>query len=184
MIAITRFIPILVTGWMLAGCRQELEVLPSPDSPSAPSLLINSSFELGDMPNIDGWRPSSPSSVVFSTIVPPEGGIWSVSLDSHLTSEISLLAIVPTTPGTDIFRLSLWTRKTGLGGTASIVTKRSDSLFVSQTAGITTPDWSEMTILDTISLAPGDSVGVLLSGGRSLSTSGTSFFDRCTLVRF
>jgi hypothetical protein len=126
---------------------------------------------------------NSASSIDFSQDVPPDGGGWSVSINSYPNTDVFLLTKVPATTGSHVYRLSVWSKRIGIGGSAGIIIRRDDSLFVSSSMSIGGTEWSEVALIDTILASTGDSVGVILSGGISLTGSGTTYFDRCALER-
>jgi hypothetical protein len=164
------------------GCREETE-FPNDNSQDNPILLVNTSFELGIDPSLTGWRTNAPALVDFSRDVPPDGGLWSAVLGTNPGTDVFLLTTVPVQEGSDAYRLTLWTRRIGVGGMADLILIRNDSMIVTSSALVPDISWSEVSLLDTLTTIPGDSLAVRLSGGVSAAGDGTTLFDLCTLER-
>ena len=166
------------------GCREEGVVetmFPPTDDTSA--ILINTSFELGGNHTLAGWTISTPSVVSFSPDVPPDGGSWSVTIGVEWDPLPAISSNVPAPEGTHVYKLRVWAKRTGVGGSAAIMIRRPDTLLTSRFVAIPDTGWTTYTIIDTISAERGDSVGVRLAGAISQLVPGTTFFDLCVLEK-
>jgi len=171
----------------IGGCREERIINPIIPPSDTLDVLVNTSFELGGSPTLAGWTIVTDPAVEFSTDVPPEGGGWSVTVDATWTpptAPAQVLTIVPTQDGTSIYRLTVWAKRNGVGGSAAILIKQSGTTLLSKSVFIQDSLWTAITILDTISTTLGDSIGVRLAGGISQLAGGTTYFDLCLLERF
>ncbi len=163
----------------LLGCILEDPVSSIPDS----NLLLNPSFEIYGIPSLLGWVPSTEdtSAIHFFREVPPQGGKYSLGLETAWTAANSATAKVPAMVGSHRYRLALWARSNGVSGFASLYLKTSDTLAFRKTVELPETAWTSYSLIDTIVAKQGDSLFVSLSGGMSQLLAGRTLFDLCTL---
>ncbi|MDH4071268.1 MAG: hypothetical protein OEV30_12705, partial [Ignavibacteria bacterium] len=128
-----------------------------------------------------GWTVSDLTRAGFSSDTPPDGGLWSASMITASGTPVYAQTTVPTTPGNQVYKLTVWSKKTVIDGAAALILKRETGAESSSSVPINVVGWQTYTLFDTLSTLPGDSVIVRLSGGRSIQPTGSVLFDLCLL---
>ncbi len=140
--------------------------------------VVNGSFESDGQPSLSGWRFTCGGGV-SSPEAPPGGGTWSLkvapgNLQGCFPSTAS--QTVSTVQSGEVWRLTAWVRQdTATFTVASLYWQIVPSGGTSGTlpADTTTArGWTQLTVVDTLFLAPGDSAVIVLDAGR---TSGPEF---------
>jgi len=166
------------------SCREEA-IVEQPLPPSGTTVtLLNTSFELGAGPTLAGWTINDSSLVDFSPDVPPTGENWSLTVGAKWApSPPAVSRSFVALDGTHIYELRVWAKRTGVGGTAAITWKQANTPVTLKSVPITDSTWTAYTILDTLTGAQGDSVGIRLAGAISQLAPGTTYFDLCVFER-
>jgi hypothetical protein len=168
----------------IAGCRD------NPSSPtSSDNLIINPSFEQNGNPSLTGWTYTFyDTSSRFSSDVPVNGGLYSVSLTNLWGPPSPLQQAFPLSQGVYRYRLSAWSKavpKNALqaSGWMNIIHKTPDTLLVRKLISFGDSVWTEHSMLDTISAKEGDSIIVSLYAGHSQWSDGTTLFDLVEFIK-
>jgi hypothetical protein len=163
------------------GCSKD----DSNSSSSSDSInyIHNSSFEYNNLPSSDNWQSDQGISVIFSNDVPPGGGTWSVMLQTVWGPVLTLENTVAAVPGTQFLRYSAWCRGEGITGKAEFYLIRQKSMILRKGFDITDSSWVWYSYLDTVTLVPGDSLCIRLSGGFSNLLTGSTWFDLCKIEK-
>ena len=173
-----RFWKIVCAGVLvLTGCREIQTITPEPGTPDRSVILVNSSFELGSAATYSGWSVNDVQRAGFSSDTPPDGGNWAAALITAPLTPVYIQTVAPTTPGTRVYKVTLWGKKTVIDGSVSVLLKRDSGSETSSTFSISQIGWYRYTLLDTLSALPGDSIVVRLSGGRSDVPTGSVLYD-------
>ncbi len=167
----------------LASCREEINISSDANPPGQSGTLLNSSFEQGGGSTLLGWTASNPQLTTFTTDVPPDGGMWAVSLASTPGPATYIQALFPAGTGTSIYKLSVWGKYLRTPGTVSVIQKIQDNIAVRVSIPVQDTVWNSYVLFDTLSTGPGDSIGVRLSGGITEITTGIVVFDLCLFER-
>jgi len=135
--------------------------------PTDANLIPNGSFETDHTPTIQGWRFGNPQLAQLVNEAPPDGGNWSLQLtaDWAPTSGFVYTPVTNVHSG-DIVKLSAYIRATGRfggGGVIRIVTGPNNYSSHAKWTSSTDTLWSQVSIIDTLTLSPGDTVWVVLS---------------------
>lgn len=158
------------------SCKKSGDTIVGP--PNGVNLIANSSFESNGTPSFQGWQVNDTSLVRFSTDVPPDGGAWSICIET-VWGHARVQTIIALPEGTHPYKLSIWAKRQGVGGTISLIFNNAirNSLTVSDTT------WTVYTFNDTLTTVGGDRVVVELAGGFSQLLSGKTYFDICKFER-
>lgn len=174
------FIILIVVGF---GCK---------DNGTGPTTIINlipnSTFESNGIPSLNGWyewNESDTSIVDFSSDVPSGGGGFSVRFQARQYAPCpnnSVYAKVTTSSGNHRYRLSVYGKRNGVGGSISVYVgyppcEVDHDHFV--TVPITDTVWTLYSFSDTLRTVSTDTIYVLLFGGGTEITDGTTFFNTC-----
>jgi hypothetical protein len=163
---------------IICSCNEE-----EPTAPTEENLLLSTSFEKNGQASADGW--TLPAGSDFSTSVPPNGGSYSLGLNSSSPPGDYAFIKVPVKTQYTINKLTFWAKSTGVSnnvyGKAVLSLIRNGSEIESRSIQIDVIDWRSFSIQDTFSVAAGDSFLVKLSGGISQLLPGTAYFDLCQL---
>ena len=163
----------------ISSCSEE----ESPVTPPAGNILINSSFEKNGQPSSDGW--TIPAGSKYSSDVPPNGGKYSLLLEPNWGPEIYAEIKVPVLDQYNSYRLSFWSKSSGVTsgiyGKAVLSLVRNGSEVKSISKTLDNIVWSSNILADTFSVASGDSFLVKFSAGQSQLFPGETNFDICTL---
>ncbi len=130
----------------------------------------NGSFEVDDQPSLSGWRFAC-EGLSFED-APSEGGTWSLMLaPGNLQGCFPGQAFqtIPAVQNGEVWRLTAWVKQDpNTPSVASIYWKTSsaDGTATSLSADTTSArSWTQLIVVDTLSLLPGDSVMIVLDAG-------------------
>jgi len=171
-------IPVLMIICINSCSEQETSVNPPPEN-----TLINTSFEKDGKFSTEGW--SLPVESDSSTMVPPDGGRYSLKLKSSQPPENFAEIKVPVLLQFNNYKLSFWSKANGITsgvfGRAVLSLVRNSTVIKSESISVSDIDWNSYSIADTFTVAEDDSFLVQLSGGMSQLFSGETYFDLCVL---
>ncbi|MEO8399247.1 MAG: carbohydrate binding domain-containing protein [Ignavibacteriaceae bacterium] len=139
------------------GCDQ------SPVEPEiGENLLANGSFEINNIPTLNGWRFGNEQLAKLINEAPAIGGNWSLQLTSDWapTTGYVYTPVVNLKSG-DIVELSAYVRATSQFGGEGIIYLSYNNHRKSASSNDTV--WNKISIIDTLSLAPNDTLWVTLS---------------------
>ena len=146
-------------------------------------VIISDSFEIAGQPSHLGWQVDT-DLTSGQDEAPPNGGQWSLRLDSGTPPFIgnAILDIYPNY-GSGIYEFSVWVKTTGTATVTLGVLAPDDQ--VSQGGTVTSQDtaWTQVVIVDTLTIGSGDQIFMELSSGSSDSESWYSLFDLARLVK-
>jgi hypothetical protein len=172
-------IVLIVSAAMTVGiyrCKDSGGTIVGP--PSGGNLIANSSFESNGTPSLQGWQVIDTSVVRFSTDTPPDGGAWSIYIET-VWGQARIQTAVALPEGTHHYKLSTWAKRQGVGGKISLIFNKA----IRKSLTITDATWTVYTFNDTLTTVRGDSVVVELAGGSSQLFSGETYFDICKFER-
>jgi hypothetical protein len=171
-------ISLLALTMLIISCNEE-----DPVSPPSGNVLLNTSFEKNGKFSAEGW--SLPLSSDSSTEVPPDGGKYSLLIESSQPPEVYAEVKVPVLANYNRYTLSFWSKSSGvtnnINGKAVLTLLRNGNEVKSVSLILDNIIWESHSLTDTFAVAPGDSFLVRLSGGMSQLFSGETNFDRCKL---
>lgn len=156
--------------------------------PTAEELILNGSFERDGVPTLEGWRITNPMVTTLVREPAPDGGEWSLALEADWapTTGIVTMPILGVRDG-DVLRLSAFVRAVDAEGGGSIALEVGQSyghrLNRTKMAWASSTSWTRLSIRDTVSLAPGDTVWVALSSFHTEVTRRQGRFDLVSLRR-
>ncbi len=134
----------------------------------------NGSFEIDGQSSLSGWRFTCAGAA--SEDAPSGGGTWSLKLAPGNVQGCDpglAFQTIPAVRSGEVWRLTAWVKQSPVTFSPvsiywQIVTARGDSIRLA--AEMTTAQtWTQLTVVDTLSLVPGDSVMIVLDAG---ATSG------------
>ena len=181
----TLFSIIFVISLALLGCSKSENQIINP--PSDNNLFVNGSFEIGGASSLQGWQmnTSDTAFINFSTDAPIGGGSFSLRLRNEWTFPGAVWQTIVTSSGTHRYRLSASGKvlRSGVSadGWMSIAIKQAGTWSTTKSFSFYDTSWTEITILDTLTTASGDTLRVSLSGGGTQFSFGHTLFD---LVQF
>ena len=171
-------ISILITFFVSSCSENETSV-----NPPSGNTLINTSFEKNGQFSADGW--TLPAQSDSSKDVPPNGGNYSLLLKASWFPELYAEIKVPVLSQYNNYKLSFWSKSTGVTGgvygRGILSLLRNGSTLKSKSITVDDIIWRSYTIVDTFSVAEGDSFLVQLTAGISQLLPGDTYFDLCTL---
>lgn len=163
----------------LHGCADEETTAP----PTEENLLLNTSFENNGRFSTVGW--TVPASGDSSNDVPPNGGSFSLRLQSNAPPEEYASIKVPVKTQYSINKLTFWAKSTGvtsnIPGKAILSLIRNGASIKSHSIQVDQISWQSFSIQDTFNVAEGDSFLVQFGGGISQLLSAKAYFDLCQL---
>ena len=174
---------LVFTGFCVWGCSEKA-VRPMGNE----NLLANGSFESQGTPMLDGWLPADSQLAEIIQEAAPGGGQYALRLEADWAPTRGFVTTpVPDLGDGDIVRLSAYVRAVGTegGGSISLLTGSSSDLRTLREKHVATTDtvWTYLSVADTMSLNPGDSVWVRLSSPHTEIESRVGLFDLVELVR-
>ena len=139
--------------------------------------IRNYSFEYNNMPSLENWTSDPGFAVEMSNSTLPGGGSWSVMFETAWGPKHYLKNTVVAPQGNVILLYSVWAKAEGVGGEAEFFIVHQYNLTVRKLFAITDTTWIQLSALDTLTLASGDSIGVRVSGGVNQLLTGKTWFD-------
>ena len=173
---VSLFTLFIMFALLTSSCTKEEN---SVNPPTSGKYLINTSFEKNGFFSADGW--TLPSNSDSSSIVPLNGGKYSLLLESVAPPEVFAEIKVPVLTQFNNYTFSFWSYSNGIYGRAILSLLRNGLIIDSTSISIQELSWYNYTISDTFNVAAGDSFLVQFSGGTSQLLPGKTYFDLCTL---
>jgi len=180
-ISIAIFISILV---IVPSCKEDT-IAPSK---SPVNLIQNSSFESNGQPSLQSWWV--PDTIVSRLVedAPQSGRKWSLELvPGWIPQQFCARTYLSGQSGTGIYKLTISMKNLTLANMwdpcillGRIVNNKWTS---SKTISTNSTSWQTLSIIDTISLQPNDTLAVQLSGGAGERASGSARFYLVELKR-
>jgi len=169
-----------------AAC-EEYTTDPSPAvNPPAGNLIPNGSFERNGQATLDTWQVSNSSLTTLAPQAAPEGGQWSLRLQSDGAPSTGQVKFqVPGLKDGDSVRLSAYVRADDSGGglVGLEVTSADGRLRHKSFASTEDTQWTQVRVTDTLSLEPGDNVWVVLRSPPTQLNARAGLFDLVKLER-
>ena len=131
------------------------------------NLLTNGSFEINNIPTLNGWQFGNKQLANLVNEAPSGGGNWSLQLTSDWapTTGYVYTPVLNVKSG-DIVRLSAYVRAYGKFGGRGIIGLYAGSKllpgYMKSASSIDTL-WNRISVIDTLNLTPGDTLWVILS---------------------
>ena len=151
------------------------------------NLLPNGSFESGGRPTLEGWRVNNGALTSLVAEPAPGGGNWSLELEADWAPTSGYItAPIPDLRNGDVLQLSAYLRalSTDGGGAIGIAVGKSYELAQHfKHVESTDTSWTQVSLQDTVSIAEGDTVWVVLSSFHTESVRREGLFDRVVLLR-
>lgn len=156
----------------------------APTSHSEPRNLVkNSSFEQNGDSTTEGWEGASSSNVYRDAPTFVGGGVFCLGLSGGCVWAYALYLLDSVEDG-GIYELSCWAKKEqyGVGGAGiSFFNKRTRNF--GKSSPVLSRNWTRIALVDTLSIAPGDSIYVALEVGGGIFSSCTGFFDLVQVIK-
>lgn len=163
--------------WTAISCTENTT------EPTDENTLLSTSFEKNGKFTSDGWI--LPALSDSSNDVPNGGGNFSLQLEATQPPEVFAQIKVPVKTQFNKFKLTFWSKSTAVTnniyGKAILSLVRNGSVVQSSNVTVEDRIWKDYSIVDTFTVASGDSFMVQLSAGFSQLFAGKTYFDLCTL---
>ena len=171
-----RAVPLLLFSALLLG---DAAVTPAPLN-----LLFNGSFESGGEPSLAGWRAGNPN--LASAVAPgaPGGGEWALQLEADWAPTLGFVTqrIEGLRDGDIVLlRADVKAMDQAGGGVISLLVGDSPWGARAKWAASSSGTWTALSVVDTLELAPGDSVWVQLSSFHTENWPRVGLFDSASL---
>ena len=175
------FLIFITAGFLFFSACHKLHF--SVDSSYTPNLIKNPSFEEDGQPSLKDWYVQDSSEIAFSNDTPEGGGKWSIYMHVQWYGPLptSPSYYLPLEPGKHIFKFSIYGKSTMSRGAAYIILQKDGNREILAKNAITTTSWQQYTTTDTLNIADGDSVFILLYGGGTEAADGLTYFDSIEL---
>ena len=158
---------------------------PEPVIPSQ-NLVVNGSFERFCCPSFVGWTVFNPALTSPANDTPADGGCWSLRLTADWAPTTAILRqrIAGVADG-DVLRLSAQVRAEDPmgGGSIGLLVGKAPWTKTGKWASTNDTLWTGLSLVDTLSMEPGDSVWVEISSFHTEIVPRVGFFDLVVLER-
>ena len=154
----------------------------------AEELIRDGSFERDGLPTLKGWRITNPAVTTLVREAAPGGGEWSLALEADWAPTTGYVTMpIPGVRDGDVLQLSAFVRAVDAEGGGSIALSVGPSygltLNRAKWASASSTSWTRLSVQDTVSLAPGDTVWAALSSFHTEITRRQGRFDLVSLRR-
>ena len=165
----------------ITGCGKK-SVAPTSDTDRR-NLVKNSSFEQNGYSTTQGWEGTSSSNVYRDVPTFAGSGLWCLRLAGGGCILGSAWYLLDSVEDGGIYELRCWMKNDRYGwGSIRFYNKRLGAPF--KTVGTRSRNWTPVALIDTLSVAPGDSIYVLLeAGGFIWGRTGSAFFDLIKVIK-
>jgi hypothetical protein len=185
---ILRFrVPAALAAALLASTPLSCGKSVTAPGPAREFSTLEWSFERDGQPPLEGWRIGKPSLASLVRESPPGGGEWSLELVADWAPTLGFVTrSIPGIRSGDILRLSALVRSIGEGGGSimlSVGPGYGRHWNLPRRAYSTSTSWTLVSVQDTVSLAPSDSLWVTLSSFNTEIVARRGLFDLVTLKR-
>jgi hypothetical protein len=151
------------------------------------NLILDGSFERDGEPTLQGWRITNPAVTTLVREAAPGGGEWSLALEADWAPTTGYVTMpIPGVRDGDVLQLSAFVRAVDAEGGGSIGLAVGPGYGLgtrSKWAYTTSTSWTRLGVQDTVSLAPGDTVWVVLSSFNTEIQQRQGHFDLVSLSR-
>jgi len=175
----------LILGTHYQCDKSSVSLIPVKPPGKSDNVLMNSSFEKDGQPTLEGWRIGNPQLVRFVHQAPPEGGEWCIELTSDWSPTTGFIYTpVPEIQDGDVVQLSGYIRSPGSAGGGYIALAIGKNHFgIRKVASVEDTVWTEVTLMDTVSLSEGDTLWVVVSSFNTEIVSLKGLFDEIRLFK-
>jgi hypothetical protein len=155
------------------------------------NLLTNGSFEIEGQPSLAGWSNFDSTIAGIASEAAPGGGDYSLEIGTSWLPPTGIVwTYVPDAHDGDILSLSAMARVLGGENLPAVlaISVGGQPGWIGWNNGKSTSfsnsEWTQVSLLDTLSLTPSDSVWVVLVGpGCEVCWGGTAYFDLVRVER-
>ncbi len=137
------------------------------EPPGNTNLLPNGSFEIDHTPTLKGWYFGNPQLAELVNEAPPGGGNWSLKLTSDWAPTTGYVYTpVKNVSSGDVVKLSAFIKATGPvggGGMIGLMVAPEFNTVKGKRVSSTDTLWTRVSLIDTLTLAQGDTLWVVLS---------------------
>lgn len=153
-------------------------------SSDSSNLVQNSSFEINDQPTLQSWVADTTLTQFFQD-APPGGGKWSLRIfPGWIPQEGFARTYISGQSAVGVFRLVFWAKSINSWlGSASFGQWTQNGWVRSKRIYCDSTDWTQFSLIDTLSLQPNDTIAVHLSAGAVELSNGQILFDLVELKR-
>jgi hypothetical protein len=168
--------------FVVAACLGNVAFIGTDTHPK--NLIPNSSFEIGTSPTLQGWVVDS-TWVDYVKDAPTRGGQWSIKLEAGWAPQEGFAeTCLSGESGRNIYRLTAWMKTLHQWtGTISLGIRKSGQTLMRKSISSHNPQWTAVSLSDTLSLGRSDSLIVRLSAGMTEVRRGEVLFDLVQLER-
>ena len=147
------------------------------------NLISNPSFELNGQPTLQSWVADT-FLTAFVQDTPPGGGTWSLRIDpGWIPQEGYAQTYITGLSGISILELTVWIKSLNRWrGSATLGQWSKGEWVTNKRIDCDSASWTQISIVDTLSLLPTDTVAVHLSAGVTEVAFGEDLFDLVRLV--
>ena len=147
------------------------------------NLIANPSFEVNGQPTLQFWTADT-FLTAFVQDTPPGGGSWSLMLGpGWIPAEGYARTYVSGLSGRRILELTVWIKSlNSWPGSASLGQWSKGGWVTSKRVYCDSTNWTQISIDDTLSLLPTDTVAIHLSAGATEVAYGEDLFDLVRLM--
>jgi hypothetical protein len=127
---------------------------------SPPNLISNGDFEHLGQPSLQGWVVADTLGAKLVNDAPPGGGTWALHLSAPWIYKPGPVTYVTGQSGTGVYKLTAYIKNIVDKGAIFVALWQHGQASTFKTAAEDTTGWRPVTIIDTLSLQPTDSIAV------------------------
>lgn len=159
---------------IFSSCKDDVNSPGNTDN----NLISNPSFENMGNPSLEGWQTQG--TINFFQDVPPEGGSYSIGINSEWGPSDYAAYTIPAQKNKKIYNFSCWAKTKTLPAEISISLVR-DSILSTKSIVVADTVWTKYTIVDSLNISEGDSIRIFLKGSISQLLQAVTYYDNCRL---
>ena len=148
------------------------------------NFILNSSFEINNQPTLQSWVTDTSLAKALQD-APPDGGQWSLQLvPGWIPQEGFAQTYVSGKSGVGVYQLTFWSKSVySWHGSVTFGQWTQKGWLQSKMIYCDSAIWTQYSLIDTLSLQAGDTIGVHLSAGRAEVARGQVLFDLIDLEK-
>ncbi len=151
---------------------------------SSGNLIENPTFEVNGKPSLSSWVCDTSLATIVQA-APTGDGTWSLQLQpGWIPQQGFAQTYVSAQSGVGVYKLTVWMKSSNSWPASVSLGTWSQGQWVNRiSASGDSSEWSMISVLDTLSPSPSDSIAVYLSAGATELVSGKVLFADVTLQK-
>lgn len=174
---------LFLTLVLFGGCTRDTTPVEFTNTNPDDNIIGNPSFELDGIASTEFWNVTDTSLFNLDKDAPVGGGAWSLAVRPIPFGPIpdSPSYLIPLYPEPYVFQLTFYAKYQNIPGSIIILLKNGSRKLTTASLRVDSNSWQKYSLVDSLYAEDGDSLMILLFGGRTDAKNGSTNFDQVIL---